>query len=91
MSEAEGLTHSTSVNDMDKVVEIYPLVPTLYHLVYVDNFGVIALEQEKVTEIMAKLEQLFSGGASPSMKFRRRRGDRKFWVAASMVHDKPLR
>ena len=37
MSEAEGLTHSTLVNDMAKVVEIDPLVPTLYPFVYVDN------------------------------------------------------
>ena len=29
---------------------------------YVDNLGVIALEQEKVTDIMTDLEQLFSGG-----------------------------
>ena len=47
---------------MAKVIEIDPLVPTLYHFVYVDILGVIALEQEKVTEIMTELEKLFSGG-----------------------------
>ena len=46
MSDAEGLAHSTLVNDIAKVVEIYPLVATLYHFVYVDNLGVVALEQE---------------------------------------------
>ena len=47
---------------MAKVVEIYPLVSTLHHFVHLDNLGVIALEQEKVTEIMAEFEQFFSGG-----------------------------
>ena len=60
--EVEGLAHSTLINDMAKVAQIDPLVPTLYHFVYVDHLGVVALEQEKVTEIMAELEQLFSGG-----------------------------
>ena len=45
MSEAEGLAHSTLVNDMATVVEIDPLVPTLYHFVYVDNLGEITLQQ----------------------------------------------
>ena len=62
MTDAEGPAHSTLVNDMGKVVEFYPLVPALYHVVHVDNLGVAALEQEKVTDIMAELEQLLSGG-----------------------------
>ena len=62
MSEDEGLAYSTLVNDMAKVIGIDPHVPTLYHFVYVDYLGIIALEQEKVTETMAELEQLFSGG-----------------------------
>ena len=63
MSEDEGLAHSTLVNDMAKVIEIDSHVPTLYHFVYVDNLGVIALEQEKASGIMAELEQFFSGGS----------------------------
>ena len=47
---------------MAKVVELDRFVPALYHVVYVDHLGVVALEQEKVTDIMAELEQLFSGG-----------------------------
>ena len=62
MSEDEGLAHSTLVNDMAKVIEIYLHVPTLYHFVYVDYLGIIALEQETVKETMAELEQLFCGG-----------------------------
>ena len=90
MSEAEGLTHSTLVNDMAKVVEVDPHVPTLYRFVHVDNLGEIALEQEKRTDIMAELEQLFSAGGLTSMESWSGREDRKFWVTALIVHDKPL-
>ena len=47
---------------MAKVFEIDPHNQTLYHCVHVDKLGVIALEQEKVTNVMAELEQFFSGG-----------------------------
>ena len=47
---------------MAKVVEIDPHNPALFHFVCVGNLGVVALEQEKVTSVMAELEQLFSCG-----------------------------
>ena len=46
---------------------------------YVDNLGVIALEQEMVIVVMAELEQLFSGGGLALLEFQSRREDGKFW------------
>ena len=47
MSEDEGLAHSTLVNDMAKIIEIDPHVSALYHFVFVDYLGIIALEQRR--------------------------------------------
>ena len=62
MSEAERLSKSTLVNDIAKIDEIDPLVSNLFHIVHVDNLGVIALEEAQVIVVMTELEQLFSGG-----------------------------
>ena len=59
MSEAESFSKPTLVNDIAKIVEIYPLVSNLFHFVHVDNSGVFALEEAKVIVVMTELEQLF--------------------------------
>ena len=68
MSAAKSLSKSTLVNDMAKTIVIDPHDPTLHHVVYGDNINAVALEDDRVANVMAELESLFTVGASPFVR-----------------------
>ena len=47
MSESDKLAHSTLISDYHKSVFFDPRSPELHHFVYVDNFGVLAMDESQ--------------------------------------------
>ena len=62
MQQSKLLDHSQLVNDNNRTIVFNRRETSLFHFVYVDNLGVLALRQEQVENVMEDLECLFSGG-----------------------------
>ena len=59
MSESDKLAYSTLINDDHKSVFFDPCSPELHHFVYVDNLGVLAMEESQALADMGDLDSLF--------------------------------
>ena len=59
MSESDKLAHSALINDDHQSVFFDPRSPELHYFVYVDNLGVLAMEESQALAVMGDIDSLF--------------------------------